>query len=359
MSMGQKYLGETVEVKAAHHFDPARLEAYLAGKLPGFAGPLSIRQFEGGQSNPTYVLDTPGRSYVLRRKPPGVLLASAHAVDREFRVLSALHAQGFPVPEPLVYDDDTEIVGSPFYVMAHVPGRVFYDCTMPDLTPPERAALFDSANETLARLHGFDHDAIGLGDFGRPGNYFARQVARWSKQYQAAETVPILAMDRLMAWLPGAIPEGDESCVIHGDYSFHNLLVHPTEPRVVAVVDWELSTIGHPLGDLFYHMMEWYRPAGLDERGTLAGADLAALGVPTMDAYVAAYCARRGIPVPENAGFYRAFNLFRVAAIWQGIVKRHLDGNASAASAADLAPRVAPLAEAAWREAMDAGAEAS
>jgi aminoglycoside phosphotransferase (APT) family kinase protein len=234
-----------------------------------------------------------------------VLLASAHAVDREFRVLSALHAHGFPVPEPLIYDDDSEIVGSPFYVMAHVAGRVFYDCTMPDLSPTERAALFDSANETLVKLHSFDPAAIGLGNYGRPGNYFARQVSRWSKQYEASATHAIPAMDKLIAWLPAAIPAAEETRVIHGDYSFHNLLVHPIEPRVVAVVDWELSTLGDPLGDLFYHMMEWYRPAGLDERGTLAGHDLTALGVPDMDAYVATYCARRGVPVPENPGFYR------------------------------------------------------
>lgn len=352
----RKYLGETVAVKAAHRFDPATLEAFLAARVPGFAGPMQVRQFEGGQSNPTYVLDTPARSYVLRRKPPGVLLASAHAVDREYRILSALHAQGFPVPEPLVYEEDPAIVGSPFYVMAHVPGRVFFDCTMPDLSRDERAAVFDSANETLARLHAFDPAAIGLADYGRPGNYFARQVGRWSKQYQASETAPIPAMDRLIEWLPGAIPNDEGAGIVHGDYSFHNLLIHPTEPRVVAVVDWELSTLGHPFGDLFYHLMEWYRPAGLDERGTLRGADLAALGVPTMDEYVATYCARRGIAAPAETAFYRAFNLFRVAAIWQGIAKRHLDGNASAAIAGDMGRRVAPLAEAAWREAQDAGA---
>lgn len=352
----RKYLGETVDVKAAHRFDQARLAAFLTGRVKGFAGPMTVRQFEGGQSNPTFILNTPDRDYVMRRKPPGVLLASAHAVDREYRILSALHGQGFPVPEPLVYSDDPDVVGSPFYVMAHVPGRVFFDCRMPDLDRAGRAAVFDAANETLARLHAFDPTAIGLEDYGRPGNYFARQVGRWSKQYQASEIEPIEAMDRLIDWLPGAIPDDEGAGIVHGDYSFHNLLIHPTEPRVAGVVDWELSTLGHPFGDLFYHMMEWYRPAGLDERGTLKGADLDALGVPSMDEYVARYCELRGIAPPANTGFYRAFNLFRVAAIWQGIAKRHLDGNASAGLAGDMGRRVQPLAKAAWAEAVEAGA---
>jgi aminoglycoside phosphotransferase (APT) family kinase protein len=351
-----KYLGKTVEMKAAHRFEVARLERFLAGAIPGFSGPLAARQFEGGQSSPTYLLTTPDRKYVLRRKPPGVLLASAHAVDREFKVMSALFERGFPVPEPLVYSDDIEITGSPFYVMCHVEGRIFYDCRMPDLDPAMRAGVFDAVNETLAALHNFLPEEIGLGDFGRPGNYFARQVGRWSKQYQASETQDIPAMNRLIEWLPTAIPEGDETRIIHGDYSFHNVMIHPTEARVVGVVDWELSTTGHPLGDLMYNLMDWYRPEGVDERHTLATVDLKAMGIPTQDEYIARYFERRGQESPSNLGFYRAYNLFRVAAIVQGIAGRVRDGTATSANAGEQEARVPLLAEAAWLEAQRAGA---
>lgn len=354
----KKYFGDIVEVKSAHRFDLGRLESFLKERVAGFTTPMSVRQFEGGQSNPTYILDTPDRTYVLRRKPPGVTLASAHAVDREHRILSALFAQGFPVPEPLVYEEDPEVIGSPFYLMAHVPGRIFFDCRMPDLNPDERAAVCDSINETLARLHSFDPDAIGLEGYGRPGNYFARQVARWSRQYRDTETHSIPAMDRLIEWLPGAVPAEVESAtrIVHGDYSFHNILIHPTEPKVAAVIDWELSTTGDAMGDLMYHAMEWYRPAGIDPRGTLKGEDLAALGIPSLDAYLARYFERRGLPMPGNLGFYRAYNLFRVAAIWQGVAARAAAGNASSSNAGEMAAKVEPLAEAAWIEALDAGA---
>jgi aminoglycoside phosphotransferase (APT) family kinase protein len=351
-----KYLGAVVEMRPQHALDVERLSAWLAGTVAGFKGPLSVRQFEGGQSNPTYLLETPDRKYVLRRKPPGPLLPSAHAVDREFRVLSALGGAGFPVPEALVLCEDDEVIGSMFYVMAHVEGRIFLDCAMPDLSVEDRAAAYDSANATLAQLHSLDHVALGLGDYGRPGNYFARQIGRWSKQYEASRTADIPEMDRLMAWLPGATPDDEESRLIHGDYSFHNLLFHPTEPRVVGVLDWELSTTGHPLGDLFYHGMEWYRPAGSDARGTLKGADLTALGIPSLDAYVARYCERARRPAPDNPGFYRAYNLFRVAAIIQGIAGRARDGAAATSDAAAQADRVAPIAQAAWAEAQAAGA---
>jgi len=352
----RKYLGETVEVKAAHGIDEARLAEYLGDTVAGYAGPLSLRQFEGGQSNPTYMLSTPTRKYVLRRKPPGVLLKSAHAVDREFRVMRTLWEAGFPVPKPLVLCEDEAVLGTAFYVMAHVEGRIFLDNAMPDLGREERGAVFDSVNATLARLHGLDHVALGLGDFGRSGNYFARQITRWSQQYEASRTEDIPAMDRLIAWLPGATPDDEETRLIHGDYSFHNILIHPTEPRVVAVLDWELSTTGHPLGDLMYHAMEWYRPPDCDARGTLLGADLDALGIPSLEAYVALYCQRTGRPPLENLGFLKAYNLFRVAAIVQGIVGRARDGTANAANAAEQAARVRPLAEAAWRYACDAGA---
>jgi len=352
----RKYLGQTVPVKEAHRIDEGRLAEFLGDVVPGYAGPLQVTQFEGGQSNPTYLLTTPDAKYVLRRKPPGVLLKSAHAVDREFRVMRALFERGFPVPEPLALCEDDTVLGTAFYVMRHVQGRVFLISAMPDLTPAERAAVYDSANETLARLHTIDHVAAGLEDFGRPGNYFERQIGRWSQQYEASKTADVPEMDRLIAWLPKAAPPAGESRLIHGDYSFHNLLVHPTEPRVVAVLDWELSTTGDPLGDLTYHAMEWYRPDDGDSRGSLRELDLAALGIPDLEAYVARYCERVGRPRLENLGFYKAYNLFRVAAIVQGIVGRARQGNAAAAGAAEQEARVRPLAEAAWRYACEAGA---
>ena len=351
-----KYLGQTAEVKPAHRLDERRLVEFLGDTVPGYEGPLSLSQFEGGQSNPTYLLTTPKQKYVLRRKPPGVLLKSAHAVDREFRVMRALFERGFPAPEPLVLCEDDSVLGTAFYVMRHVPGRVFKDNAMPDLTPAERAAVYDSANATLAQLHTVDHVAAGLGDYGRAGNYFGRQISRWSQQYEASRTDDIAAMDRLIAWLPGATPPEGETRLSHGDYSFHNLLVHPSEPRVVAVLDWELSTTGDPLGDLMYHGMEWYRPPDCDSRGTLLGRDLAALGIPDLDTYVARYCERVGRPGIDHLGFYKAFNLFRVAAIIQGIVGRARDGTAAATNAAEQAARVRPLAEAGWAYAQEAGA---
>ncbi len=353
---GNKYLGEVVDVKAAHRFDTVRLETFLRDSLPGFAAPLTLRQFESGQSNLTYLVTTPRRTYVLRRKPPGVLLKSAHAVDREFRVMRKLGELGFPVPEALVLCADESVVGTMFYVMSHVPGRVFLDCSMPDLSRSERAAVFDSVNATLARLNSVDYVALGLADFGRPGNYFARQIARWSQQYESSKTGDIPQMEKLIAWLPGAVPSDDTARLIHGDFSFHNVLIHPTEPRVAAVIDWELSTIGHPFGDLMYHMMEWYRPANSDQRGTLAGRSLDALGIPSFDAYLAEYCVRAGLALPGNVGFYRAYNLFRVAAIKQGIAGRLRDGTGVSENAADFASQVLPLAQAAWLEAQAAGA---
>jgi len=354
----KKYIGEIGAVRAANQFDQSRLDQYLHDVIPGYGGPLTIRQFEGGQSNPTYLLSTPGAQYVMRRKPSGMLLKSAHAVDREYRVISALaKVSGFPVPEALVLCEDDSVVGSMFYIMRHVPGRIFWDCRMPDLSPEDRAAVYDSVNETLARLHIVDYEALGLGDFGRPGNYFARQISRWSKQYELSRTEDIAEMDKLIAWLPGAVPADDGlSSIIHGDYSFHNILIHPTEPRVVGLLDWELSTIGQPLGDLTYHLMEWYRPPGADARGTLEGADLAALGVPTLEEYVARYCDRTGLAFQGNLAFYRAFNLFRVAAILQGILGRLRDGTATSANAAEIAARIRPLVRAAWAEACVGGA---
>lgn len=350
-------IGQTVEVAPGAAFDEERLRRYLDGRITGFSGAMSVSQFQGGQSNPTFLLTTPDARYVLRRKPAGVLLASAHAVDREYRVTRALFEAGLPVPEPLVLCEDTDVIGTMFYVMAHVPGRAFWDPRMPELSREDRAAIYDSANETLARLHRVDHVALGLGDYGRPGNFFARQISRWSRQYDASLTQNIPEMDRLIEWLPGAIPDaGDRTTIIHGDYSFHNLLVHPTEPRVAAVIDWELSTLGDPLGDLTYHMMEWFRPDGVDVRGTLRGADLEALGIPTAADYAARYRDRTGFDVDPTAPFYTAFNLFRVAAILQGIAGRARDGVQTGANADAIIARIVPLARAGWAAARDGGA---
>jgi len=356
MSNLRKYLGDVAAVRPGHEIDADALLAYLEREVRTFSGPIKIRQFAGGQSNPTYLIETPEKKYVLRRKPYGPLLPSAHQIDREYRVMDALGAAGFPVPDVLCYCADEDVIGAPFYVMAHIEGRIFSDCRMPDLTREDRAAAYDSANATLARLHSFDLKALGLEDYGRTGNYFGRQIARWSRQYQASCTDDILEMEKLIEWLPNAVPPGDDTGLIHGDYSFHNLLFHPVRPEVLGVLDWELSTTGHPVGDLMYHGMEWYRPVGSDPRGTLADADLPALGIPTLEEYVARYCARAGRAPIAELGFYRAYNLFRVAAIVQGIVARARDGTAASAEAADQAPRVRALATAAWREARELGA---
>jgi aminoglycoside phosphotransferase (APT) family kinase protein len=348
----------TKEVAAPLRIEAARLEAHLARALTGFAGPLTVRQFRGGQSNPTYLLETPARKYVLRRKPPGKLLPSAHAVDREFRVIAALHAQGFPVAAPVHFCADEGVVGTAFYVMGYVEGRVFWNPEMPGSHPAERAAVYDAMNETLSRLHSFDPAEIGLSDFGRGENYVARQVDRWSKQYRASETETIEAMERLIAWLPAHIPPGGPSRLVHGDYRLDNVILHPSEPKVLAVLDWELSTLGDPLADFTYHLMQWDMPpedtgAGT---GTLVGFDLPALGIPARDAYVDAYVRRTGLDPRPHLAAYLAYNFFRIAAILQGIVGRVRDGTATSEHAAAKAQMVRPLADTAWRFAKEAGA---
>jgi len=349
MTSRQQQFSGTAEVAPALRFDEGRLARWMRGRVPGFAPPLSVRQFKGGQSNPTYLLESPSGRYVLRRKPPGRLLESAHAVDREFRVISALHRHGFPVPQPYAYCDDDSVVGTAFFVMGYVEGRIFWDLELPDVPSAETAAIYDDVNRTIARLHIFDFRALGLADFGRPGNYFARQISRWTGQYRASETGRIEAMERLIEWLPGHVPEDDSVAIVHGDFRLDNLVIHPTEPRVVAVLDWELSTIGHPLGDFTYHLMAWQMPEiGIGSTGLL-GKDLAALGVPTEEEYVRRYCERTGRDGIPCRDFYSAYNFFRLAAILQGIAGRVRDGTAASAHAGKAARAVAPLAELGWR----------
>ncbi len=340
----------TRDVGEAHRFDEQRLLDYLSSHVESFRGPLSVSQFKGGQSNPTYLLDADSGRYVLRRKPPGKLLKSAHAVDREFRIISALYATGFPVPRPLVLCEDDEIIGTTFFVMEFVEGRIFWDLDLPGLEPAERAAIYDNVNETIARLHNLDYAAIGLEDFGKPGNYFARQISRWSGQYRASETATVEAMDALIEWLPENIPEDDSASIVHGDYRLDNMIIHPTEPKVIAVLDWELSTIGHPLADFTYHLMIWRMPEiGIGSVG-LVDKPLHELGIPDEESYIRKYCERTG----RNAGiphrnFYLAFNFFRLAAILQGIAGRVRDGTAASAHAAQAVNAVLPLADLGWR----------
>jgi aminoglycoside phosphotransferase (APT) family kinase protein len=350
MTQRQKQFSGTREVLDVHRFDEQRLQTYMLSHVEGFHAPLTVSQFKGGQSNPTYLLESPSGKYVMRRKPPGKLLKSAHAVDREFRVISALYAADFPVPRPYVLCEDDEVVGTMFFIMDYVDGRIFWDLDLPDSSPDERRAIYDHANQTIADLHNFDVEAIGLGDYGRPGNYFARQISRWSKQYAASETEKIEEMDRLIAWLPHNIPADESSSVVHGDFRLDNMIFHPTEPRIIAVLDWELSTIGHPLGDFTYHLMAWQMPQiGIGSTG-LAGKDIERLGIPSEDEYVAMYCERTGRSggIPHR-DFYAAYNFFRLAAILQGIAGRVRDGTAASVHAKTAANAVQPLAEIGWR----------
>ena len=348
----------TKEVAELLRIDAARLEAYLAREVKDFTGPLTVKQFKGGQSNPTYKLETPSRSYVLRRKPPGKLLPSAHAVDREFRAISALHKQGFPVAEPVIYCADESVAGTAFYVMGFVAGRVFWNPEMPGSNSSERTAVYDAMNATLARLHSFDPAAIGLADFGRGENYVARQVDRWSKQYRASETQRIDAMERLIDWLPAHLPPAGPPRLVHGDYRLDNMILDAREPRVLAVLDWELSTLGDPLADFTYHLMQWHMPEDDSGAGTgsLVGLDLATLGIPSLGAYVDTYVARTGLDPRPHLPVYLAYNFFRIAAILQGIAGRVRDGTATSEHAGAKAQMVRPLAGVAWRFAREAGA---
>jgi aminoglycoside phosphotransferase (APT) family kinase protein len=343
------YIG-TRPVAEAHRFDVAALERYMRAHVEGFSGTLAVEQFKGGQSNPTYRLTAGGKAYVMRRKPPGKLLPSAHAVDREYRVITALAGSDVPVPRTYCLCSDESVIGSMFYVMDCVEGRVLWDPQLPGLAPAERGAIFDEMNRVIAALHRVDYAAIGLADYGKPGNYFARQVDRWSRQYKASETEKIESMDRLMEWLPANIPAGDETSIVHGDYRIDNMIFHPGEPRVLAVLDWELSTLGHPMADFSYHLMGW-RLSSTEFRG-LRGADLAALGIPTEKEYLDAYLRRTGASTPsaKDLAFCMAYNMFRAAAIFQGVMARALAGNAASAQALDVGRRTRPMADLGWKQ---------
>lgn len=327
-----------VPVREIHRFDEGALATYLAEHLPDFSGPLQVLQFEGGQSNPTFLLEARGARYVMRKKPPGKLLPSAHLIEREYRVMAALNATDVPVPKMHLLCEDAAVIGTAFYVMGYVEGRVVSDPRLPGVSRAERAATYDSVAETLARLHAVDWraSAVGLLDFGKPERYAERQVARWTKQYEASKTEPIEAMDWLSAWLPAHIPASEEATIAHGDFRLGNLVLHPTEPRVVAVLDWELSTIGHPLADLAYNCLAYHLPAGVRTISGLAGADLEGLGIPSEEDYVTAYARRTNRHPGHDWSFFLAFSLFRLASIAQGVNARALQGNASSARASEV-----------------------
>jgi aminoglycoside phosphotransferase (APT) family kinase protein len=339
----------TAEVRTDLRFDETALIQWMKANVANFRGPLSVEQFKGGQSNPTYKLITPTHTYVLRRKPPGRLLKGAHAVEREAQVLGCLAKADFPVPRIHGLCTDEAVVGTWFYVMDMVEGRIFWDATLPDVSRDDRADYFDAMNSTIAALHTVDYRAIGLETFGRPGNYFARQIERWSKQYFGdidAGRDP--KMEWLIEWLPANIPPGDETSIVHGDYRIDNMIFHPTEPRVLAVLDWELSTLGHPLADFTYNAMMYRMPPHIV--AGLSGADVAALGIPTEREYLAAYCGRTGRDSIPRYDFYLAFNLFRLAAIFHGIKGRVIRGTASSAQAACRAKLWPELAAIAWAQ---------
>jgi aminoglycoside phosphotransferase (APT) family kinase protein len=341
-------------VRAGFELDAARLQHYLQEHVPGLEAPLTIRQFAGGQSNPTYLLNTPRLNYVLRRKPAGPLLPSAHAIDREYRIMRALREHtDVPVPEALCLCTDESVIGTAFYLMTHVPGRMFWDTSFPEVPTPVRTQYFDAMNAALASLHNVDYVAAGLGDYGKAGSYFSRQLSRWSQQYEAdTQAGRVSDLDRVIDWLNAHIPPGEEASLVHGDYRCDNLIFHPSEPRVLAILDWELSTVGQPLADLGYHLM-MYRLPTLAVSG-LFGRDLQALGIPSERDYVAAYCARTGRAGIDRLDFYLAFNLFRFAAILHGIRGRLLRGNAVSDRARDYARHVEAVASYAWQTAQQA-----
>jgi aminoglycoside phosphotransferase (APT) family kinase protein len=340
----------TKPVSERQKFDVDALATYLQQHVPGYpGGPLTVEQFKGGQSNPTFKLSAGSQHYVLRTKPgpAAKLLPSAHAIDREFRVMDALQKSGFPAARQYALCNDEEVIGRAFYIMEFIEGRVLWDPALPGMAPTERTEIYAELNRVIALLHMVDYNAIGLGDYGKPGNYFMRQIERWTRQYQASVTEPIEAMDQLIAWLPQNIPTGDDTSIVHGDFRLDNMIFHPTEPRILAVLDWELSTLGHPLADFSYHCMSWHIPPG-QFRG-LGGLDLKAMGIPTQDEYIASYCARTGKVIrAADFNFYLAYNMFRLAGIMQGIMKRYADGTAASAQALENGKKARPMAELGW-----------
>jgi aminoglycoside phosphotransferase (APT) family kinase protein len=346
-NMHEQFIG-TKPVDERHRFDITSLERYLRAHMDGFSGPVEVAQFSGGQSNPTFLLKAASGRYVLRRKPPGKLLPSAHAVDREFRVISALYSTDVPVARTFTLCEDDSVIGTAFYIMDYVEGRVLWDGSLPDVVPEQRHAIYSELNRVIAELHKVDYAAVGLSDFGRPGNYIARQINRWTKQYRASETEHIEAMENLIKWIPDNIPEGEETTIVHGDYRLDNAIFHAQEPRMLAVLDWELSTLGHPLADFAYHCMGWRLGPG-EFRG-IGGLDLKSMGIPTEEEYVEMYCRRTGRSGIANWDFYLAYNMFRLAGILQGIMGRVKDGTAASPHAAEQGKRARPMAEAGWRQ---------
>ncbi len=344
----------TIAVGEKDRLDLDRLTAWMDTNVGGFAGPLTYAKFAGGQSNPTYRLDTPGRAYVLRRKPFGPILPSAHAVDREYTVIAGLHPTGFPVPRPYGLCEDPGVIGAAFYVMEMVEGRTIWDGSMPGATPADRRAHYDAMVDTLAALHNTDHVAAGLGAYGKPGNYFERQVGRWTKQYRAAETERMDSVERLIDWLPRTLPEQTRTSIVHGDYRIDNMIFAPAEPRVIAVLDWELSTLGDPLADFSYLLMSWVtEPEG---RSGVLGMTGDETGIPTIEQVVERYCAATGRDGVPDLNWYFAYNLFRLTGIVQGIKRRIIDGTASSAQAEKTVAKIHGLADAAWGFAVKAGA---
>jgi len=353
----EKFTG-TMPVQEKLKFPEKELEKYLNDTVSDFEGPLEVREFKGGQSNPTYQLVTPKKKYVLRRKPPGKLLPSAHAVDREYKVITALNSNNYPVPKTFCLCLDESIIGTIFYVMEMVDGNIYWEPALPECDNKMRSEIFKEKNKTLAQLHNTDYKSIGLEDFGKPGNYFSRQISRWTKQYNASETEEIKEMNSLINWLPNNIPEGDETSIVHGDYRLDNMVIDKNSSKVIAVLDWELSTLGHPLGDFTYHLMQWYMPGDGNAVGTqtLTNSDLGSLGIPSAEDYIKMYCENTNRSGIENIDFYLSYNFFRLAGILQGIVGRVRDGTAASEHAEDRADRVRPLAEAGWLYAKKAGA---
>ena len=354
----QELFSGTQDVSESHRFDEAALASWMEAHVEGYEGPLTVRQFKGGQSNPTYKLITPTKAYVMRRKPPGKLLPSAHAVDREFRVISALYPIGYPVARPYALCEDESVIGTMFYVMDNVEGRILWDQTLPDYEPAERRKIYEAKCKTLAELHMVDWRAVGLEGFGKEGDYVARQIHRWTKQYKASETQHIPEMEALIDWLPKNIPPGETTTIVHGDYRLDNMILHPSEPKVIAVLDWELCTLGDPLADFSYHLMNWVLPSSDPSRKALADIeDLKAHGIPTKEEYAAMYCEHTGRDGLPELDYYFAYNGFRLAGILQGIIGRVRDGTANSAHAATNAERVIPLAQFAAECARRAGME--